>query len=70
MVGDASSCSSILLAIATFVSEDITCITAGILVSQGRDGIRPRDAFGCFIGIVIGDTGLYLIGRAHSESAL
>jgi hypothetical protein len=25
----------ILLAIATLVSEDITCITAGLLVSQG-----------------------------------
>ena len=59
----------ILLAIATLVSEDITCITAGLLVSQGAIGFFPA-TLGCFLGIFIGDTGLYLIGRLLGVRAL
>ncbi|MGI9241360.1 MAG: alpha/beta fold hydrolase [Verrucomicrobiales bacterium] len=59
----------ILLAIATLVSEDITCITAGLLVSQGAIGFVPA-TLGCLIGIFIGDTGLYLIGRVLGVRAL
>jgi membrane protein DedA with SNARE-associated domain/pimeloyl-ACP methyl ester carboxylesterase len=59
----------ILLAIATLVSEDITCITAGLLVSQGAIGFVPA-TLGCLIGIFIGDTGLYLIGRILGVRAL
>ena len=59
----------ILLAIATLVSEDITCITAGLLVSQGAIGFFPA-TLGCFLGIFIGDTGLYLIGRVLGVRAL
>ena len=59
----------ILLAIATLVSEDITCITAGLLVSQGAVGYFPA-TLGCFLGIFIGDTGLYLLGRVLGVRAL
>ncbi len=59
----------ILLAIATLVSEDITCITAGLLVSQGAIGFLPA-TLGCFLGIFIGDTCLYLIGRILGVRAL
>ena len=59
----------ILLAIATLVSEDITCITAGLLVSQGAIGFLPA-TLGCFIGIFIGDTSLYLLGRILGIRAL
>ena len=59
----------ILLAIATLVSEDITCVTAGLLVSQGAIGFFPA-TLGCFLGIFIGDTGLYLLGRILGIRAL
>ncbi|MBX7057728.1 MAG: alpha/beta fold hydrolase [Leptospirales bacterium] len=53
-----------LLAIisATFVSEDLTCISAGLLVQAGKlDAISA--VFACFIGIFLGDLGLYGLGR-------
>jgi membrane protein DedA with SNARE-associated domain/pimeloyl-ACP methyl ester carboxylesterase len=59
----------ILLAIATLISEDITCITAGILASRGVLGFFPA-TLGCFLGILIGDVGLYLIGRLFGTRAL
>lgn len=47
---------------ATFVSEDLTCIAAGLLVHAGRlDAISA--VFACFVGIFLGDLGLYGLGR-------
>jgi len=51
-----------LLALATFLSEDLTCVAAGILVADGRLGFAAATS-GCLIGIFVGDVGLYLIGR-------
>ncbi|RKX33785.1 MAG: hypothetical protein DRP71_09260 [Verrucomicrobia bacterium] len=50
------------LAAATLVSEDLTCIAAGLLVSQG---LLPFWAatLACLAGIVIGDILLVLVGR-------
>lgn len=59
----------LLLAIATLISEDITCITAGILAARGMLGFFPA-TLGCFLGILIGDVGLYLIGRIFGPKAL
>ncbi len=59
----------VLLAIATLISEDITCITAGILAARGMLGLFPA-TLGCFLGIFIGDTGLYLLGRVLGPGAL
>src|SRR5687767_15008488 len=50
------------LALATFVSEDLTCITAGKLIRDGRIAWQTGLA-GCFLGIVVGDMGLWLLGR-------
>lgn len=50
------------VALATFVSEDLTCITVGLMV---RSGELPWIAglAGCYAGIVLGDLGLWLLGR-------
>ena len=58
-----------LLAVATFVSEDLACIAAGLLVADGRIGFIAA-SLACFVGIFVGDLGLYLIGRAFGRPAL
>ncbi len=50
------------IAFSTFASEDLTCIGTGILISQGKVGFFPG-TMACFIGIVAGDLGLFLVGR-------
>jgi len=52
----------LLLAVATFVSEDLTCISSGLLVAKGIIGFVPA-TLACGVGIFIGDTLLYLAGR-------
>ncbi|MCG8461454.1 MAG: alpha/beta fold hydrolase [Holophagales bacterium] len=52
----------LLLALATFVSEDLTCIAAGLLVARGSLGLTPA-VVACALGIFVGDFGLYLAGR-------
>jgi len=59
----------ILLAAATLISEDLTCIGAGLLVARGTIGIIP--AVGAsFAGILIGDILLFLAGRLFGRPAL
>ncbi len=52
----------VLLAIATFVSEDLTCVGAGLLIGAGRISAIVA-VLGCFAGIFVGDLGLWLVGR-------
>ncbi len=53
----------------TFISEDLTCITVGLLVNRFE-----LDFFlgliGCFLGIFLGDIGLWLLGRFVGRRAL
>jgi pimeloyl-ACP methyl ester carboxylesterase/membrane protein DedA with SNARE-associated domain len=58
-----------LLAVATFLSEDLACITAGLLVTAHRLGFVPA-ATACFVGIVAGDVLLFLAGRLLGRPAL
>ncbi len=58
-----------LLAAATLVSEDLACITAGLMVSQGRLGYLAG-TLACFLGIFIGDLGLLLAGRVFGRPLL
>lgn len=51
-----------LIAVATFVSEDLTSISAGILVAKGVVGFALATS-ACLIGIFVGDMLLYLAGR-------
>ena len=59
----------VLLALATFVTEDLTCIMAGLMVSKGALPFVPAVA-GCLIGIFIGDMLLYGAGRLFGPPAL
>jgi membrane protein DedA with SNARE-associated domain len=50
-----------VLILATFASEDLTCITVGLLIGSNRlDAVIGLS--GCFLGIFVGDLGLWLIG--------
>lgn len=53
----------VALALATLISEDLTCIAAGLLVSQNVLPFWPA-TLACLVGIVVGDIGLLLMGRA------
>lgn len=46
----------------TFVSEDATCIATGLLIRTGQLD-WPLALGACFLGIFVGDLGLWLIGR-------
>ena len=46
----------------TFASEDLTCISAGLLIRDGRLA-WPVGLAGCFLGIWVSDLGLWLCGR-------
>ncbi len=52
-----------LIALATLISEDLTCIGAGLLVAQGRLELGPAMA-ACYVGIVAGDLLLFWAGRS------
>lgn len=53
----------VALALATLISEDLTCIAAGLLVSQNVLPFWPA-TLACLVGIVVGDILLLLLGRA------
>ncbi len=58
-----------LIALATLISEDLACISAGLLAARGTIGLLP--AIGAsFAGILIGDILLYLTGRYIGQPAL
>jgi len=51
-----------LIVLATFVSEDMTCISVGLLAARG-DMRLSTAMLGCFIGLWVGDVMLYWAGR-------
>ena len=51
----------------TFLTEDGACIAAGALAGQGRISFALALS-ACFAGILIGDIGLYWIGRGFGKS--
>lgn len=56
----------LVIALSTLISEDLTCITTGILISQSK--LDPiTGILGCSTGIFIGDMGLYLLGYIFGE---
>jgi len=57
------------LAAATLVSEDLTCMAAGVLVAEGSLPFSVAVA-GCLAGIVAGDVLLMLVGRVLGRRAL
>ena len=52
----------LLIALSTFISEDLTCIATGALIAAGKIGFVPG-ALACVAGIFFGDLLLYSAGR-------
>lgn len=69
--GMTAGAGAVLLAVvlATFVSEDLTCASVGLLAAAGRVDLLTGLA-GCFVGIVVGDLGVWLLGRAAGRRVL
>jgi len=59
----------ILIALATLVSEDLTCVATGLLIAQGRIGFAEGTA-ACVAGIFLGDLALFAAGRFVGRPAL
>ncbi|HJR59436.1 MAG TPA: VTT domain-containing protein [Vicinamibacterales bacterium] len=59
----------VALAVATLVSEDLTTITAGLMVSAGHLPAGPA-LLACAAGIYAGDLGLWVAGRVFSTRVL
>jgi membrane protein DedA with SNARE-associated domain len=59
----------LLIAAATLVSEDATCVATGLLVAQGAIGF-VAGSVACFAGILAGDLMLFWAGRALGRRAL
>ena len=59
----------LLIASATFVSEDLTCIAVGVMVAEGRIDFL-LGTFACFLGIYVGDLLLFAAGRILGRPAL
>lgn len=57
------------LALATLVSEDLACISAGLLYSDGRAGFLFV-TLACFVGIWGGDMLLFLVGKIFGPKML
>jgi len=51
-----------LIILATFISEDMTCISVGLLAARG-DMRLSTGMLGCFLGLWVGDVMLYWAGR-------
>lgn len=59
----------VLIALATLISEDLTCIATGVLVAQGKLSFAEGTA-ACIAGIFVGDALLFLTGRVIGRRAL
>ena len=59
----------ISLVFGTFVSEDLACITAGLLIQRGELGVSTG-ILACTVGIFVGDFGLWGVGRVFGRAAL
>ncbi len=59
----------LLVIFSSFVSEDLACIGAGLLAARGIIGFMPA-IIASFLGIVIGDFIVFLMGRWIGEPAV
>lgn len=59
----------LVILVCTFVAEDPTCLASGLLVAQGLVEFVPA-MLACLIGIFIGDSALYMIGRFFGRPVL
>ena len=54
---------------ATLISEDLTIVAAGLAVGEGRLGLVAA-LTSCFVGIFLGDVGLWALGRYGGRRVL
>jgi len=59
----------LLIVVATWISEDATVIAVGVLIAHGQIDWGVG-LLGCFVGIVLGDGGLWAVGRFAGRRAL
>lgn len=59
----------LVIALASFISEDLACIGAGLLVAQDKIDY-PAAALGAFTGIFVGDLLLFWAGHYWGKAAL
>lgn len=59
----------VLLGLGSLVTEDLSCVAAGLLVADGRLSYGVA-VVAIFLGIFLGDVGLMLIGRVLGRAAL
>ncbi|MBK6778098.1 MAG: alpha/beta fold hydrolase [Gemmatimonadetes bacterium] len=59
----------LLLAVATLISEDLTCITAGLMIARGTLGFWTG-TLACFTGIFLGDLLVFQAGRTFGRAVL
>jgi membrane protein DedA with SNARE-associated domain len=59
----------VAVVLATFVSEDLTCIGVGLLIAAGKTGLL-LGLLSCFLGIFVGDLALWLAGRVAGHRVL
>jgi membrane protein DedA with SNARE-associated domain len=57
------------LVVGTFVSEDLACVTAGLLIQRG-DVSAPAGILACTLGIFVGDVGLWGVGRVFGHAVV
>lgn len=57
------------LVVGTFVSEDLACVTAGLLIQRG-DISAPAGILACTLGIFVGDLGLWGAGRVFGHAVV
>ncbi|MDP3069446.1 MAG: VTT domain-containing protein [Opitutaceae bacterium] len=69
LAADGGPTALIALALATLLTEDLTCIAAGLLVARGSLAFWPATG-ACYAGILIGDLLLVLMGRTIGRPAL
>lgn len=67
--GNFARTAAVFLGLATLASEDLACISAGLLVTRGALGFGVA-TLGCLAGIVLGDVMLFLAGRWLGARAL
>lgn len=59
----------LLIMISTLISEDLTCITTGLMIARGTLGFFPG-TLACFLGIFFGDLLVFLAGRSFGRAVL
>ena len=59
----------ISLMFGTFVSEDLACVTAGLLIQRGELA-ASTGILACTLGIFVGDLGLWVAGRLFGHAVV